>query len=154
MVAVCGILFMAVGSELKKIWSAITPPRNRLQTKQLAWRGLGGPPGLKMVWFWLWEVWEGYGGPKKRGFSEPGIEPGDSRWQRLMFERIGLRWSRTYHYITLSGGRPGNRCQFGKLNFFFYMYFASKGNPQSENLAFRLPTSPFDGKRSEVFGTE
>ena len=26
----------------------------------------------------------GLGGQKKETFSEPGIEPGDSRWQRLM----------------------------------------------------------------------
>ena len=51
-------------------------------------------------------------------------------------------------------GAARNRCQFGKLNFFFDMNFASKGNPQSENLAFRLPPSPFDEKMSEVFGTE
>ena len=51
----------------------------------------------------------GLGGTKKRVVSEPGIEPGDSRWQRLML--------------------PLHHSELG------WRQFADPGNPISEFLA-------------------
>ena len=73
----CGVLFMAVGSELKKIWSAIGS-----SAAQITPPGAGiGFTGAKKCLVVFVEVWEGWGEQKKElsqsRESNPGIVDGN-----------------------------------------------------------------------------
>ena len=84
---------LVIGAHERSMWCSIHGGTERIQkimsaigssAAQNTPPGASCSPGLKSVLVASLGPLGGLGGQKKRVVSEPGIEPGDSRWQRLM----------------------------------------------------------------------